>query len=197
MDDGFEIPEPPLGVPYADREDALATRLLEVNGLPTDGAPLRALLDGGQKPVVEAAAARQLGLRGDRDAEPRLRELANSDNDLTAVHAAAGLGRLDPEAGAAALRKLVTLPTDAYPGAIQAVGELARTGEIEGESGVYDALDGDIPVLRTIAAKQLYFLAKAGSSEARERLDALLADPDPGLAALARTQLDALGDASR
>ena len=161
MDD-FEIPEPPQGVPYADREDALATRLLEVNGLPTEGAPLRALLDGGHSPVVKAAAARQLGLRGDRDAEPRLRELANSDDDLLAVHAAAGLGKLDPEGGAAALRKLVTLPHDAYPGALQAAGELARTGEIRGESGVFAALDGDIPVLRTIAAKQLYFLAKAG-----------------------------------
>ena len=41
---------------------------------------------------------------------------------------------------------------------------------------------------------KLYFLAKAGSSEAHERLDALLADPDPGLAALARTQLGALAE---
>jgi HEAT repeat protein len=188
----LEIPGPPQGVPYADREDAAATRLLEVNGLPHEGAGLRALLDDREHPVVASAAARQLGLLGDREAEPRLRELANSDNDLLAVHAAAALSRHDPEGGAAALRKLVTLPADAYPGAIQAAGELARTGDLAGEDVVWAGLDSEIPVLRTIAAKQLYFLAEAGSDGARERLQALLADPDPGLVALARSQLDAL-----
>ena len=189
---GLEIPEPPPGVPYADREDAAATRLLEVNGLPREGPGLRALLDDGRSPVVAAAAARQLGLLGDREAEPRLRELAGSDNDLLAVHAAAGLSRLDPEAGTAALRRLVELPPDAYPGAIQAAGELARTGDRSGEPAVRAALTGDIELLRVIAAKQLYFLAAAGSSEARERLEALRDDPDRGLAALARSQLGAL-----
>ena len=189
---GLEIPEPPPGVAYADREDAAATRLLEVNGLPTSGAELRALLDDGRSPLVAAAAARQLGLLEDRAAEPRRTELAGSDNDLLAVHATAGLSRLDPEAGAAALRRLVVLPPDAYPGAIQAAGELARTGDRSGEDTVRAALDGDIELLRAIAAKQLYFLAAAGSAEARERLEALRDDPDPGLAALARSQLDAL-----
>jgi HEAT repeat protein len=189
---GLEIPGPPHGVPYADREDAAAARLLEVNGLPSEGAALRALLGDGERPVVASAAARRLGVLDDREAEQRLRELADSDNDLLAVHAAAGLSRLDPEAGAAALRKLVTLPPDAYPGAIQAAGELARTGDLAGEPTVFAALESEIPVLRTIAAKQLYFLAEAGSDAARERLEALRGDPDPGLAALARSQLDAL-----
>jgi hypothetical protein len=189
---GPEIPEPPAGVPYAEREDAFATRLLEVNGLAREGAALHALLTEDENPVVAAAAARRAGQLGDREAEPRLRELAASDNDLLAVHAAAGLSRLDPEAGAAALRRLTALPPDAYPGAIQAAGELARGGDLSGEGTVKAALDGDISVLRTIAAKQLYFLARAGSADARERLHGLAADPDPGLAALARTQLNAL-----
>ena len=51
------------------------------------------------------------------------------------------------------VRELVTLPPDAYPGAIQAAGELARIGDLAGESAVW-----------------------------------------AGLAALARSQLDALGD---
>jgi hypothetical protein len=189
---GPEIPEPPHGVPYAEREDAAATRLLEANRLPVEGPGLRALLDDGQHPVVVAAAARKLGLDGDREAEPRLRELAGADNDLLAVHAAAGLARLDPAAGAAALRELIELPPDAYPGAVQAAGELARTGDLAGEPTVYAALDGEIPILKTIGAKQLYFLARAGSGTARGRLEALRDGPDPGLAALARTQLDAL-----
>jgi len=84
----------------------------------------------------------------------------------------------------------VTLPADAYPGAIQAAGELARTGDLAGEGAVWSGLDGGNLVLRTIAAKQLYFLVTAGSQEARERLDGLLADPE--LADLARAQLDAL-----
>jgi HEAT repeat protein len=187
---GLEIPGPPTGVPYADREDAAATRLLEVNGLPREGAALRALLDGSESPVVASAAARQLGLLEDREAEPRLRELASSDNDLLAVHAAAALSRLDPAGGAAALRQLVTLPADAYPGAIQAAGELARTGDLAGEGAVRTGLDSGNLVLRTIAAKQLYFLVGAGSQEARERLEAL--QPDPELGDLARAQLDAL-----
>jgi hypothetical protein len=192
---GLEIPGPPHGVPYADREDAAATRLLEVNGLPSEGDGLRALLSDSESPVVAAAAARQAGVLEDREAEQRLRELAGSDNDLLAVHAAAGLSRLDPEAGAAALRKLVALPPDAYPGAIQAAGELARTGDRSGEATVFAAFESEIPVLRTIGAKQLYFLAQAGSGEARERLHVLEDDPDPGLAALARSQLEALGRA--
>ena len=190
----LEIPGPPPGVAYADREDAAATRLLEVNGLPTEGAGLRALLDDGEPPLVAAAAARRLGERHDRQAAARLRELARSDNDLLAVHAAAGLSRLDPDAGAAALRQLVTLPPDAYPGAIQAAGELARIGELAGERAVWAGIDSQIPVLRAIAAKQLYHLAAAGSVEARTRLQALLSDHDPGLCALARSQLDALGE---
>jgi HEAT repeat protein len=50
-------------------------------------------------------------------------------------------------------------------------------------------------VLRTIAAKQLLFLADAGEPAAADRIGALLDDPDAGLAYLAISQLAALGSA--
>jgi hypothetical protein len=57
---------------------------------------------------------------------------------------------------------------------------------------VYAALDSDNRVLRTIAAKQLLFLADAGEPDARKRIDALQEDADDGLAAIARSQLSSL-----
>ena len=41
----LEIPETPGDVPYRDREDAWAQRLLTANGRPDDDASVEALLD--------------------------------------------------------------------------------------------------------------------------------------------------------
>jgi HEAT repeat protein len=186
-----DIPETPADVPYAEREDTIAERLLELNGLPTEGAGLRGLLDA-SSPIVVSAAARRLGVLGVRDALPRLRELARSPNDLLAVHAATGLARLDRGEGAAALRELTRLPVEACPGAIQAAGELARLGDLGGADAVGRALASENPVVRTIGAKQLLFLAEAGDDDAVQRLGALLEDPDPGIPWIALSQLAAL-----
>jgi HEAT repeat protein len=187
----IDIPETPADVPYAEREDALALRLLEHNGLPTHADGLLGLLDS-PSPLVVSAAARRLGVDGVRAALPRLRELARSANDLLAVHAAAALTRLDAEAGRSALRALAALPVEAAPGGIQAAGELARLGDRSGAEAVERALASEIPVIRTIAAKQLLFLAEAGDGAAVERLGALLEDSDPGIPWIALSQLSAL-----
>ena len=47
---------------------------------------------------------------------PRLRELAASPDDLLAVHAAAGLAKLDPEAGKRELKRTAALPWQGAPG---------------------------------------------------------------------------------
>ena len=113
------------------------------------------------------------------------------------MHAAAGLARLDPEAGRAELTRIAALPFEGAPGAIQAAGELARLGDSSAANTVYAALDFTNPVLRTIAAKQLLFLADASDPEALDRIGALLDDPDAGLAYIAISQLAALGERDR
>jgi hypothetical protein len=139
---------------------------------------------------VEAALAR-------REGRKVLRELAASPDDLLAVHAAAGLARLDRESGRAELSRIAGLPFEGAPGAIQAAGELARLGDTSAADTVYAALDFTNPVLRTIAAKQLLFLADASDPEALDRIGALLDDPDAGLAYIAISQLAALGARDR
>jgi hypothetical protein len=192
MDDAeLEIPETPGDVPYRDREDAWANNLLTLNGRPDDDAAVVELLDSTSE-LLAGAAARLVGARQLKDGLPRLRELAASPDDLLAVHAAAGLARLDPEAGREELKRISALPWQGAPGAIQAAGELARLGDVSAAPTVYAALDSDNRVLRTIAAKQLLFLADAGEPDARKRIDALQADADDGLAAIARSQLSVL-----
>jgi HEAT repeat protein len=188
----IDVPETP-DVAYEQREDVFAQRLLEQNGLPGSGPDLRTLLDA-ESPVVAAAAARRLGTLGDRAALPRLRELAHSPNDLLAVHAAAGLVRLEPEEGLRALRDLAALPVDACPGAVQAGGELARLGDRGGADTIARALASENPIIRTIGAKQLLLLARAGDGEAVERLGALLDDPVPAIPWIAAAQLEELDD---
>jgi len=187
----LEIPETPGDVPYRDREDAWAQNLLTLNGRPDDDAAVVDLLDS-ESELLAGAAARLVGARHLDAGLPRLRELAASPDDLLAVHAAAGLARLDPEAGREELKRVSALPWQGAPGAIQAAGELARLGDPSAAQAVYGALDSDNRVLRTIAAKQLLFLADAGEPEARKRIDALLQDADDGLAAIARSQLSSL-----
>jgi HEAT repeat protein len=187
----LEIPETPGDVPYRDREDAWAERLLTANGRPDDDASVQQLLDSPSE-LLQGAAARLVGARGLQAALPRLRELAASPDDLLAVHAAAGLAQLDPEAGKRELKRTAAMPWQGAPGAIQAAGELARLGDPSAAPTVYGALDSDNRVLRTIAAKQLLFLADAGDPDARKRIDTLQSDDDEGLQAIARAQLAAL-----
>jgi HEAT repeat protein len=187
----LEIPETPGDVPYRDREDAWAERLLTANGRPDDDASVLELLSS-PSALLTGAASRLAGARALEDALPRLRELAASPDDLLAVHAAAGLAKLEPEAGREELKRVSAMPWEGAPGAIQAAGELARLGDPSAASTVYAALDSDNRVLRTIAAKQLVFLADAGDPDARKRIEALQTDADEGLQAIARSQLAAL-----
>jgi HEAT repeat protein len=187
----LEIPETPGDVPYRDREDAWAERMLTINGHADDDASVQRLLDSKSELLV-GAAARLAGARGLQDSLPRLRELAASPDDLLAVHAAAGLAQLDPEEGKRELARVAALPWQGAPGAIQAAGELARLGDDSAAQTVYAALDSDNRVLRTIAAKQLLFLADAGEPDARKRIESLQTDTDEGLQAIARSQLGAL-----
>jgi hypothetical protein len=187
----LEIPETPGDVPYRDREDAWAERLLTANGRADDDASVRELLDSPSELLV-GAAARLAGARGLQDSLPRLRELAASPDDLLAVHAAAGLAQLDPAEGKRELARVAAIPWAGAPGAIQAAGELARLGDASAAGTVYGALDSDNRVLRTIAAKQLLFLADAGEPGARKRIESLQTDADEGLQAIARSQLAAL-----
>jgi HEAT repeat protein len=187
-DTQLEIPETPGDVPYRDREDAWAHNLLTLNGRPDDDDAVLELLDS-KSELLSGAASRLVGARGLEAGLPRLRELAASPDDLLAVHAAAGLARLDPEAGREELKRVAALPWQGAPGAIQAAGELARLGDPSAAPTVYAALDSDNSVLRSIAAKQLLFLADAGEPQARERIETLQTDADDGLAAIARAQL--------
>ena len=152
-DADLEIPYAPSDVAPRDREDARAQLLIERNGFAQDTQGLIALLkhDNG---LVAAAAARVLGIRGAQEAVPWLRELARDPNDLTAVHAAAALAKFDEPAGRAELERIADLPFEAYPGAIQAAGELAILGDASRADVVERALASGNPALVAIAEKQ-------------------------------------------
>lgn len=163
MSDGeLEIPYPPPDVAPRDREDARAQLLIERNGLAQDTPGLIALLkdDNG---LIAAAAARVLGIRGAEEAVPALRELARDPNDLTAVHAAAALAKFDEPAGRAELERIAALDFEAYPGAIQAAGELAILGDASRADVIERALASGNPALIAIAEKQRELLASAAS----------------------------------
>ena len=194
--DGFELPEAPSGLPYADFEDAYSRALLEANHVePTPGG-LRAALDA-ELEVIQAAAARVLGAEGVREAAPRLRELATGRGDSARAEAGYALARMGDPAGVESLKATLALPAGAYVAPMQAAGALARLGDPSGAPVIDAALGDSNPIIRMVACKQLSYFAPLDGGELGDgrRLDVgalferALADSDPEVAAQAAAQM--------
>ena len=160
-----------------------------MGGAPADGqrAPGRRRVGRGAA-RLDVGAAERRGRAARRRARPASRVAEAARARRLAGRPAGGPRGRRPGAGSTRrpaseeLKRIAALPWQGAPGAIQAAGELARLGDPSAAPTVYGALDSDNRVLRTIAAKQLLFLADAGEPDARERIDALPSDEDDGLA---------------
>lgn len=196
------FPRRPAGTPYEEGDDRDAEALLEANGLPTDTETLIALL-GAELGIVQAAAARLLGARGERSALPALERLARSTavEETARVQAAYALARLEEPSGHEVLRELLRMSPEASPAPLQAAGALARLGDPSGYPIVRAALESPNPVTAMVACKQLYFFASlagrplpdGGVVDVYDAFARALARPEPNIVGEARAQLDALG----
>jgi HEAT repeat protein len=192
--EGLELPEPPRGIAYVDYEDAYSRALLEANGIEPTPEGLQAALDA-ELEVIQAAAARVLGVEQERRAAPRLRELATGRGDSVRAEAGYALARMGDPAGRESLMDTLALPAGAYVAPMQAAGALARLGDPSGARVIDAALRDSNPIIRMVACKQLlYFAPLDGADLGDGRLDVealferALADSDPEVAGQAEAQ---------
>lgn len=193
---GFRIPDVSSDIPYPEFDDVFATALLEANGASLDDDALTAALDSPIE-VLRAAAARTLGARGVRSAIGRLETAAVAGDGTDRAEAAYALARMgETEAGILALRACLELPADWSIAAIQAAGMLARLGDPSGVSVVLRALKAKNSILRTVAVKQLFWLASLDGVEVEGRrvdpvglLEEIARARDEEVAHLARMEL--------
>ena len=180
------LPEPRPGVPFADSEDVHAEDILGANHVPLTVEGLQAALDSGVE-VVQAAAARVAGARGERAVLDSLRTLAaDASGDTTRSAAAYALARLGEPEGIETLIACLELPITAYVAPTQAAGSLARLGDDRGLEVIQRALRAPNEIVRAVAVKQLPFFGAAG----RPLLEAALDDADPEIVRQARILLD-------
>jgi len=180
-----------------DAEDRRARALLEENGYGTDTEALRQTLRSGVG-ILQAAAARLLGLSGSRAAQDELIRLARdpATEETARVQAAVALARLGDEGAAReVLASILQLPLEASPGPLQAAGALAELGDPQGFSVVEAGLRSDNRVIAMIACKQLpAFVPLDGRDGVNvyRAFAAALSHPEDNVAAEARAQLEAL-----
>ena len=180
------LPDPRPGVPFADSEDVHAEDILTANNVPLTAEGLQAALDSGIE-VLQSAAARVAGARGERAVLESLRTLAaDGSGDTTRSAAAYALARLDEPEGVEALIACLELPIAAYIAPAQAAGSLARLGDTRGLTVIERSLRSSNEIVRAVATKQLPFFGEAG----RPLLEAALDDSDPEIARQARILLD-------
>jgi HEAT repeat protein len=151
------VPRRPAGMAPDQGDDYAAAALLGANGYTDDPAELIDLLtvDLG---ILQAAAARRLGARGERVAVDALERLArDSSVDETArVQAAYALERMDVPGVRECLTQLLELSVETSPAPAQAAGALARLGDPRGFTVVRGALDSPNPVTAMVATNQLH-----------------------------------------
>jgi hypothetical protein len=181
-----------------DAEDRRARALLEDNGYGTDTEALRQTLQSGVG-ILQAAAARLLGVGGSRVARDDLLRLARDPaaEETARVQAAVALARLDDEdAAREVLTSILRLPLEASPGPLQAAGALAELGDPQGFPVVEAGLRSDNRVIAMIACKQLpAFVPFDGRDgvDVYRAFAAALSHPEDNVATEARSQLEALG----
>ena len=118
------LPEPRPGVPFAEAEDRHAEDILTENRVPLTASGLQAAFDSGIE-LLQDAAARVAGARGERSVVDALRKLLAGNGDTVRSAAAYALARLGEEDGVPALRACLELPVEAYLAPVQAAGSLA------------------------------------------------------------------------
>src|SRR4029077_8679818 len=110
-----------------------------------------------QRNVLQAAAAHVLGSLASRTAAPFLKDLLTSSEDLVLVEAAYALARLGIPEGKDALVQCLSYPVDAYIFPAIAAGYLAQMGDSQGFNTVDKCVNAEVPAVRILACKQLYF----------------------------------------
>ena len=175
------LPEPRADVPLAEGEDVHAEDILTANGVPLTAEGLQLALDSGIE-LLQAAAARVAGARGERAVVDSLRALATGTGDTDRAAAAYALARLGEPDGVEALIACLELPTEAYVAPTQAAGSLARLGDMRGLGVVERALGSSNELIRAVATKQLGFFGEQG----RPLLERALDDSDPEIVRQAR-----------
>jgi hypothetical protein len=196
------VPRRPAGVPYADGEDYDAQALLTVNGYAAETEILIGLLDS-DLGILQAAAARTLGARGERATIGALERIAKDVRveETVRMQAAFALARMDVAGATDMLVRLLDLSPEASPAPLQAAGALARLGDPRGFEVVRTALDSANPVTAMVACKQIFAFAAldgrplpaGGRVDAFGAISCALARSEPNIVAEGRAQVEALG----
>jgi hypothetical protein len=152
----LDIPNPPDNMSYADFEDYRFREILRVNGISLSEVELITALKQ-RTNVLQAAAAHTLGSLLSQDAISILKKLVSSSEDLVKVEAAYALARLGAPEGKYVLIQCLNYTLDAYLFPAIAAGYLVRLGDPRGFKTIVRCFDVDIPEIRMLACKQLYF----------------------------------------
>jgi HEAT repeat protein len=179
------LPEPRADVPLAAGEDVHAEDILTANSIPLTAQGLQLALDSGIE-LLQSAAARVAGARGERAVVDSLRALASGTGDTERAAAAYALARLGEPEGVEALIACLELPFEAYMAPMQAAGSLARLDDMRGLGVVERAVRSSNELVRAVATKQLGFFGEQG----RPLLERALDDADPEIVRQARHLLD-------
>ena len=179
------LPEPRADVPLAVGEDVHAEDILTANGVPLTAQGLQLALDSGIE-LLQAAAARVAGARGELAVVDSLHALASGTGDTERAAAAYALARLGEPEGVESLIACLELPFEAYMAPMQTAGSLARLGDTRGLGVVERAMRSSNEIVRAVATKQLGFFGEQG----RPLLERALDDSDPEIVRQARHLLD-------
>ena len=195
------VPRRPAGIPYADGEDYDAQALLRVNGYSLETAELIDTLES-ELGILQAAAARTLGARGEGSAISALKQLVQdrSAEETARVQAAYALTRLGIPDASEILISLLDIDPEISPAPLQAAGALARLGDLRGYVVIRAALDSPSRVTAMVACKQLLSLAGidgqslpgGGHVDLIEAFRAALTRPEANIRGEAMAQLNAL-----
>lgn len=195
------VPRRPSGIPYETGEDYDSQALLTANAYTTETQDLIDLLDSNLS-VFQAAAARTLGAKGERQSINVLQHLAddNTADETSRVQAAFAIARMQVARGRDVLNQMLEVSPEASPAPLQAAGALAQLGDPRGYIVIRAALKSANPVTAMVACKQLFtFVALDGQPLSNgERVDLYrlyklaLERSEPNIVGEAHAQLEAL-----
>jgi len=152
----LDVPNPPQDLPYDEFEDFRQREILKANGISLSEAELIVALEQ-ETGVLQAATAHTLGRLSSRGAIEPLKKLLTSSDDLVQVEAAYALARLGVPEGKEGLIRCLGYRLDAYICPAIAAGYLAQLGDPQGFQIIVKSFEVDIPAVRMLACKQLYF----------------------------------------
>ena len=155
----LNIPNPPANVAYREIEDFRNREILKANGISLSEVELINALKE-TKNVLQAAAAHTLGSLSSRAAIAILKDLLTSSEDLVKVESAYALARMGIPEGREVLVQCLGYQLDAYLFPAIAAGYLAQLGDHQGFNTIVKCFGVDIPVIRMLACKQLYFFVR-------------------------------------